>query len=269
MTSAEVLAEISRLWPNLLDDQRTLLLEVARSFAQPIQQWRRPNSDVVPDDRTLSRLGDALRSHHSASHEPFKKEKLEYALQRIYASQGRKATLSTSRTAKFDLEVDEQRWSLKTQADRGITRDRLWISKLMELGQFSWTRDPETLREVVAFVLGKLSQIDRILTLRCLTPTDSTHHEYELVEIPATSSTSPEKATSPSAPEHSRPASGLLPCERRFRIDVLLSLRRWRREEVARKELAEGLVHLTRKLDIRHSRSDGVGLFASIRFPKD
>ncbi len=185
MTSAEVLAEISRLWPNLLDDQRTLLLEVARSFAQPIQQWRRPNSDVVPDDRTLSRLGDALRSHHSASHEPFKKEKLEYALQRIYASQGRKATLSTSRTAKFDLEVDEQRWSLKTQADRGITRDRLWISKLMELGQFSWTRDPETLREVVAFVLGKLSQIDRILTLRCLTPTDSTHHEYELVEIPA------------------------------------------------------------------------------------
>jgi hypothetical protein len=131
-------------------------------------------------------FGDTLKVHHGLfAAEPFRRERFEYALRRIAAGGGREVEPPGSATHPgYDLRVDGERWSLKTQANSTIRRDLIWISKWMELGKGVWgnrAKDLVALRE--AFLMH-IKDYDRILVLRCLTPNSSERLEYELLEIP-------------------------------------------------------------------------------------
>jgi len=151
----------------------------------PISQWRDPDSDVVATDRALDGLGCILRTHHLFSAEPFRREKLEYALERVAAEEGRRVTRAASRTNRgYDLSVDSEKWSLKSQANAAIRRDLIWISKWMELGRGEWGEDEQDLRTLCRMFVEHLKGYDRVLVLRCLTPLTAGSHAYELLEIP-------------------------------------------------------------------------------------
>jgi hypothetical protein len=110
MTPAERLAELIRLWPDMTEDQQSLIVSAASDFARPIAAWRRSESDVIFNDRVLLRIGDYLKVHHVLSAEPFRKEKLEYALERIYVGEGIEIARPSSRTETHDLVVRGQAW---------------------------------------------------------------------------------------------------------------------------------------------------------------
>jgi type II restriction enzyme len=177
------LTRLKRLWPKLSTDQQSLLLGIAIDLARPMDAWRNPRSNVITTDRMLLRIGDYLKTHHALSNEPFKKEKFEYALEKVLKESGIDALRSNSRTDPFDLVVNREKWSLKTQANRDINRQKIWISKMMELGA-GWDHSEESLRKTLDFIMAKIAGTDRIFTLRCLLPNDVTRHEYELLEIP-------------------------------------------------------------------------------------
>src|SRR5579884_2760167 len=169
----------------LTPEQFTWVAHLVQSMALPVQCQRNPQSDIFPDDRAAGFLFLYLITHHSLSAEPFKKEKCEYALERIMNALGRTATLATSRTNPgHDLTVDGVRWSLKSEARRDIRRDSIFISKWMELGKGKWEEENDLRDLCQNRFQPHLTHYDRIFIFRCLTPADPVSHEYELVEAP-------------------------------------------------------------------------------------
>jgi hypothetical protein len=134
------------------------------------------------DDVTLQNLGDAIRVHHCFSAEPFTKDKFEYVLVRVLNMSGHKASLAPKGNPGHDATVDEVRLSLKTQADKSVNSDVIWISKFMELGKGRWSHDLSDLRGLRDQFLRHMKNYDRILMLRALTK--GPRWSYELVEIP-------------------------------------------------------------------------------------
>lgn len=141
------------------------------------------HSDIF-DTETLENFGDALRIHHGFSAEPFSKDKFEYVLERVVNMVASRATLAPKGNRGHDISVDGQRVSLKTQADKGIKDDRLWISKFMELGKGHWGDDPADLKVLLDTFLKHLDSYERIFMLRALRRAPD--WVYELVEIPKT-----------------------------------------------------------------------------------
>lgn len=134
------------------------------------------------DDTTLQNFGDAMRVHHSFSAEPFSKDKFEYVLVKVLNMSGHSAALASKGNPGHDATVDKVRLSLKTQADKSIKPDIIWISKFMELGKGHWADDPADLAGLRAQFLRHMKNYDRILTLRALAK--APRWSYELVEIP-------------------------------------------------------------------------------------
>jgi len=81
-----------------------------------------------------------------------------------------------------DIKIDDVPFSLKTQADKNIREDLIWISKFMEMGKGEWTDKPAQLIGLRQLFLDHMKQYDGILTLRCLKK--KPFWKYELVEIP-------------------------------------------------------------------------------------
>jgi hypothetical protein len=134
------------------------------------------------DETTLQNFGDALRVHHSFSSEPFSKDKFEYVLVKVLKMSGHKATLAPKGNPGHDASADGVKLSLKTQADKGVKEDIIWISKFMELGKGNWGDNPSDLVGLRQQFMDHLKAYDRILTLRTLTK--APEWKYELVEIP-------------------------------------------------------------------------------------
>ncbi len=180
--------QIQALVPDLAkltDDQFAWVKQLAQSMALPYNAARNPSSDVLPDDRSVGLFFLYLVTRHTVSAEPFKKEKFEYALEKILAASGRAVSRPSSRPSPgLDLTVDGAGWSLKTEAAKGIKKDRLHVSKWMELGKGDWGDTNEALRALAQLFLGHLARYERIFTLRCLTPDDPVEHRYELLELP-------------------------------------------------------------------------------------
>jgi type II restriction enzyme len=101
--------------------------------------------DGLLDAGTLENFGDALRIHHSFSIEPFSKDKFEYVLEKVINFDQHRAQLSSKGNPGHDITIDEVPVSLKTQADKSIKEDKIWISKFMELGKGSWGDHPDDL----------------------------------------------------------------------------------------------------------------------------
>ena len=179
------LADILRIAKGLRPGQVRRLAEIAQVMAQPINASRDPNSDVVSEE-FLASFGDILVIHHLNSAEPFTKDRLEHALVEQFVREGREASLSPRGNPGQDVTVEGERWSVKTQADRGIRADVIHISKFMELGKGKWITvdDLPGLRDQM---LAHMESYERIFDLRCLSMNPryrGARWEYELVEIP-------------------------------------------------------------------------------------
>lgn len=131
----------------------------------------------------LNQFGDALVIHHSFSAEPFTKDKFEYALVNTLLLGNTKAELSPKGNPGHDIVVNGVNISLKTQADKNIKSEQLWISKFMELGKGKWGDNPDDLSFLLQSFLKHLDNYDRIFTLRALKKGPIKWH-YELIEIP-------------------------------------------------------------------------------------
>jgi hypothetical protein len=136
----------------------------------------------IIDPETLQSFGDAMRIHHSFSEEPFSKDKFEYVFVKVLKMCGLDAILSPKGNPGHDVTVNGVPLSLKTQANKSVKNDVIWISKFMELGKGKWGNDPADLVGLREQFLKHLQNYERILTLRALTK--GPHWKYELVEIP-------------------------------------------------------------------------------------
>ena len=166
--------------PRLTEGQLHWLARVLEVF-KGLREFTILHSDLF-DDLTLDTFGDALRVHHSFSAEPFSKDKFEYVLQKVLTVCGHQASLASKGNPGHDLTVDHTRVSLKTQANKDIRADKIWISKFMELGKGTWGADPNDLIGLRERFLGHLADYDRIFILRALERHPNWY--YELVEIP-------------------------------------------------------------------------------------
>lgn len=148
-----------------------------------IQQFGiEPTYQLLRDDflnqSMLDYLGTSLRIHHCFSEEPFSKDKFEHVLRVAARAGGKPAELAPKGNPGHDITIDNERFSLKTQANKGLKLDELHISKFMELGRGDWVL--EKLRNQF---FAHMQSYERILVLRALSkaPQDWL---YELVEIP-------------------------------------------------------------------------------------
>lgn len=178
----ERINELVRKIPSLTEGQIYWLDRVIRVFESP-HSFRLERSDLF-DQTTLENFGDALRIHHSFSVEPFSKDKFEYVLETVLNMSGHKANLAPKGNRGYDIAINGTPVSLKTQADRSIRQDKIWISKFMELGKGRWGDNPKDLIALRQLFLEHLKNYDRIFTLRALKRSPNWH--YELVEIPKT-----------------------------------------------------------------------------------
>lgn len=162
----------------LIDDVVALL---RRDF---VQIDRLPTSDLI-DERMLRDFGDALRLHHLFSREPFRKDRFEYALERVATHCGYTASFAPSGNPGYDLIIQKLRYSLKTEAAASIRMGRLHISKFMELGRGEWRDNLYELEKLRDQFIAHMADYDRILVLRCLKrESRDGFWLYELVEIP-------------------------------------------------------------------------------------
>lgn len=166
--------------PSLTEGQLYWLNKVIQTFDNPCQ-FKIEQSNLL-DKVTLENFGDALRIHHSFSAESFSKDKFEYVFEKVLKMSGHKAMLAPKGNRGHDITIDNVQVSLKTQADKNIREDKVWISKFMELGQGEWGDKENDLIGLRKSFLNHLKNYDRILILRSLEK--GPQWRYELVEIP-------------------------------------------------------------------------------------
>jgi len=174
--------KLIKIIPSLTDGQLYWLNRVIQIFDSP-RQFNIEQSNLL-DKATLENFGDALRIHHSFSAESFSKDKFEYVFEKVLNMSGHTAMLAPRGHRGHDIIIDNVQYSLKTQADKDIREDKIWISKFMELGQGEWGDDDDDLIGLRQLFLDHLKNYDRILTLRALEK--GPQWRYELVEIPKT-----------------------------------------------------------------------------------
>jgi hypothetical protein len=168
---------------DLTDGQLGWVQIVVEQFHKPASFQRSPDSDLI-NDCVLQDFGDALRIHHCFSREAFTKDKFEYAFERVLNLCEIPATLAPRGNPGQDITIRGVPFSLKTQANKGISHRSLHISKFMELGRGTWTDQADDFRGLREQFFRHLESYDRILSLRRLRRTSTYTWHYELVEIP-------------------------------------------------------------------------------------
>lgn len=179
---AELLAAVQDKLCKLRFQQVEFVAAVVHQLAQPITV--NLGRDVKPELRLINaevgqRIGDALQVHHAFSRQALSKDRFEFAFEAALNKAGIQAELVNNRTNRgHDITIAGVPVSLKTQADAGIKRDSLHISKFMELGSGSW--ELPLLRKQF---FEHMESYRRIFQFRCLEKEEGAF-EYELVEIP-------------------------------------------------------------------------------------
>jgi type II restriction enzyme len=166
--------------PALTDGQIFWLDKVVDVFKSP-HTFSVESTELI-DETALYTFGDALRIHHSFSVEAFTKDKFEYVLEQSLNMSGQVAKLANKGNRGHDITIKGVPVSLKTQADKTIKKDKIWISKFMELGSGKWGDDPDDLIGLRDEFLHHMRNYEKIFTLRTLSR--APHWHYELVEIP-------------------------------------------------------------------------------------
>lgn len=181
MTREQRIHRLIAAIPELSNYRLQLVDRVVIAFNQP-KDFRRNAKSSLITPAVLEDFGDVLRMHHCLSREPFSKDKFEYALERVLNEAGSAAAMAPRGQRGFDIEISGQKFSLKTEAAKGIRENTIHISKFMELGGGTWGSNPEDLIGLRAQFMNALNGISRILVLRALKKGDPLFL-YELVEI--------------------------------------------------------------------------------------
>jgi type II restriction enzyme len=179
-TQAERINRLIGILRGLRSSQLHWVEKVALSLAGPSEFLLRKR-DLL-DEVSVQDFGDVLRIHHAFSAEPFTKDKFEYALVQVLKWRGVEAELASKGNRGHDVTIAGTRVSLKTQADKSIKKDEIWISKFMELGKGAWGVNPADLQPLLNAFLEHLQRYDRIFSLRAIGKAPNWH--YELIEIP-------------------------------------------------------------------------------------
>ncbi len=166
-----------------LSDYRLKLVDRIIGVFRTAKNFVRAGDSQLITPQVLEDFGDVLRLHHSFSREPFSKDKFEYALERVLLESNVNAQLAPQGARGYDLGIDSERFSLKTEAARTIKENTIHISKFMELGSGKWGDDPVDLVGLRDQFMTNLAGIQRVLILRALTKGDP-NYRYELVEVP-------------------------------------------------------------------------------------
>ncbi len=167
---------------NLTPSQTAWIANVVEKFGMSKHFQRDPSSSLITS-QILEDIGDTLRIHHAFSREPFSKDKFEYALERIAKECGFDAKLAPRGNPGYDIEINGERFSLKTEAAANIRINKIHISKFMELGGGRWGDNPEDLLGLRDQFFEHMEKYQRIIVLRKL-PDAALGPRYELVEIP-------------------------------------------------------------------------------------
>ncbi len=183
MSENERISKLAKSLNYLTDYQLSMIEKLVAQFNVKFSVIERNLKSDIISDCVLNNLGDVLRLHHCFSKEPFTKDKFEFAIVNTLNFCGYSSMLAGKGNPGHDLSIGNIKVSLKTQADKRIKREKLHISKFMELGKDEWTDDPDHLKNLLASFIFHLNKYDRILTLRCLAKFPN-EWEYELVEIP-------------------------------------------------------------------------------------
>ncbi len=180
------LAALRKALAPLSSGQLEVLADIVHGFGAELTVTVALDSDFASDAFART-FGDVLLIHHTLSRESFSKDKFEHAMEGALQRVGISAKLAARGNPGHDITVRDERWSLKTQADRGIRPDRIHISKFMELGRGQWVSEAD-LAGLRDRMFEHMKGYDRIFTLRA--PSAATaaardpFHHYELVEIP-------------------------------------------------------------------------------------
>lgn len=176
--------ELWDMYDLLLPRQQAMIVDLVRMLSAGTAIVRNELSDFADENFALS-FADRLLSHHLGSEIPLTKDKFEYAIVRSLNESGMTSRKLPNGNPGADIIVSDQRWSLKTQANRDIKRDFIHISKFMELGKGAWQTESD-IRDLQQRMFRHMNGYDRIFTLRCfrLKSDGKTDYEYELVEIP-------------------------------------------------------------------------------------
>ncbi len=180
---AERVHALCKALDELTDGQLDLIDTVVNQFRKSFIQIERDQSSDIMTECLLQNLGDALRIHHCFSKESLSKDRFEYALEKMCNLCGINAQLAPKGNPGHDITINGVKVSLKTQADKGISEDKLHISKFMELGKGKWGSSVKHLDGLRQQFFEHMESYDRIFSLRCLSKESSKLH-YELIEIP-------------------------------------------------------------------------------------
>ncbi len=144
--------------------------------------------DVIKSDlfdkESADDFANALKINHVFSDQPISKDRFEHVLNDVLMRAKKKTKLAGKGNPGHDIDIEGVRFSLKSQADKNIKPDVIWISKFMEMGKGDWTDNPKQLVGLRERFLEHMKKYDRILTLRCISK--GPKWKYELVEIPKT-----------------------------------------------------------------------------------
>lgn len=174
---------ISQNLGDLTKTQAKFIETLVKALKEPYVKISRSNNSDLVSQSVLEGFGDYLRIHHCFSKLPFTKDKFEYALEEVLKLSGVQAKLAPKGNPGHDISINGVKFSLKSQADRSIKKDRIHISKFMELGKGEWSDKVEHLEGLRKQFLKHMQSYDRVLTLRCLEK-EGNKYRYELVEIP-------------------------------------------------------------------------------------
>lgn len=188
LSEQEVLEKLQAAVTELTPSQLSVLAEMAESLKKRIHKWRLETSVIVTPE-FLDSFADRLLVHHAMGAEKFSKKPFEFAFVRAMRASGQQAELATSATDPgADVKVGNERYSLKSEASKKISRTSIVVSKLAEA---RWIREdggnPEWLFSgIQSKVLPRFEDYEHVLILRAF---DDVMDQvpavrYELVEIP-------------------------------------------------------------------------------------
>lgn len=181
---SEALRELAAVAAELDPVQVELLTEIARTMMRRVVETFYEESDFATP-RFRVNFRNRLLIHHATNEAKLTKKAFEFAFLGASRADGRTGSTATSNTLSgADVIVDGIRFSLKTEAARGIKTEQITISKFTEA---RWIQQQNNLKqlaeEAAKRIPAHLDQYDRILMLRVREMAGAQLH-YEIVEIP-------------------------------------------------------------------------------------
>ncbi len=181
---SKALRELAAVATGLDPVQVELLTEIARTMMRRVVEAFYEESDFATP-RFRANFRNRLLIHHATNEAKLTKKAFEFAFLGASKADSKIGFITTSSTLSgADVIVDNVRFSLKTEAARGIKAEQITISKFTEA---RWIQQQTTLKqlaeEAAKRIPAHLSQYDRILILR-VREMPKGQLLYEIVEIP-------------------------------------------------------------------------------------